>query len=366
MPRLKWKKDRKPSPSSDADMDTEKTTVILFRLPKHMTAEHLFSLLDNDYFAGYNYFYFPMDERTWTNTGSACINFRSHCTAKACKNRFQGFQAWPTGNSLRKCKTAWSDVQGYEANIQIQQKYIDYWQHSNVPDDCKPMVLDKKLCRYVPFYVATVSSELCGSSAGQHSSTTSSGCKEESIAPKVEKVEGVIVGDHVLAKHRFACLCCSKSWPKWGPCWKHMLEETVCWLYIYRERTKDCVTFDASYLQKKCEEQMERVLTVQFQWTGHKAVKSQEKKARCVSLLHVALVLTPWSYNCNPNWPVNVNVTGGRTKCSQSCPLRRQANFCSSDGEVTRRLEVTRSCWIQNHIPAYPSEISKELTDSLC
>ena len=231
MPR---KKNKIASPSSGSDVDTDKTTVMLFRLPYHMTAEHLVSLLDNDYFSGYNYFYFPMDERTGRNTGIACINFRSHCTARAFKKQFQGFRAWPTGNARRKCIAGWSDVQGYEANIQSQQKYIEYWQHSNVPDDYKPMVLDKKLCRYVPFYAVTVSSELCGSSAGQHSSPTSSGYKEP-MAPMSEEVEGVTVGDHVLAKHRFACLCCSKSWPKWGPCWKHMMEETECSLYIHRE-----------------------------------------------------------------------------------------------------------------------------------
>ena len=248
MPR---KKNKEPSPSSDSDMDTEKTIVVLLRLPKHMTSEHIFSLLDHDYFSGYNYFYFQMDERTLTNTGIACINFRSHCNAKACKKRFQGFQAWPTGKSRRKCTTEWSTLQGYEANIQSQQKYIDYWQHSNVPDDCKPIVLDKKLWRFVPFYAVTVSSDLCGSSAGQHSSATSSGYKEEYMAPTSEEVEGVFVGDHVLGKRRFACLCCSKSWPKWGPCWKHMLEETVCSLYIYREHIKDRMIFDTSYFQKK-------------------------------------------------------------------------------------------------------------------
>ena len=288
MPR---KKNKIPSPSSGSDVDTDLTTVMLFRLPYHMTAEHLVSLLDNDYFSGYNYFYFPMDERTGRNTGIACINFRSHCTARAFKKQFQGFRAWPTGNARRKCIAAWSDVQGYEANIQSQQKYIEYWQHSNVPDDYKPMVLDKKLCRYVPFYAVTVSSELCGSSAGQHSSPTSSGYKEP-MAPMSEEVEGVTVGDHVLAKHRFACLCCSKSWPKWGPCWKHMMEETECSLYIHREHTKDCVTFDASRWN---ESQLSN-----FSEPGTK-LRNHRKKSKPLSLLHVALVLAPWSYNSNPN-----------------------------------------------------------------
>ena len=107
MPR---KKNKIPSPSCGSDVDTDLTTVILFRLPYHMTAEHLVSLLDNDYFSGYNYFYFPMDERTGRNTGIACINFRSHCTARAFKKQFQGFRAWPTGNARRKCIAAWSDV----------------------------------------------------------------------------------------------------------------------------------------------------------------------------------------------------------------------------------------------------------------
>ena len=76
------------------------------------------------------------------NTGLAYINFREHSKAVECQRHFSGFSAWPGGHfSERSCRAQWSSIQGYEANIQKQQKLTD-WVNSNIPEDCKPMVFD--------------------------------------------------------------------------------------------------------------------------------------------------------------------------------------------------------------------------------
>jgi len=120
----------------------EETTVVLTGLPKTLNAEILLSLLDQEYLGCYDYFYLPMDMDKFENTGLAYINFREHSKAVECQRHFSGFSAWPGGHfSERSCRAQWSSIQGYEANIQKQQKLTD-WVNSNIPEDCKPMVFD--------------------------------------------------------------------------------------------------------------------------------------------------------------------------------------------------------------------------------
>ena len=128
---------------NDRTQETEQTTVVLTGLPKTLNAEVLLSLLDKEYLGCYDYFYLPMDEDKFTNTGIAYINFRDHDKAVECQRYFAGFSAWPGGHfSDRTCRAQWSSIQGYEANIQRQQKLKD-WVNSNLPEDCKPMVFDE-------------------------------------------------------------------------------------------------------------------------------------------------------------------------------------------------------------------------------
>ena len=123
--------------------DGDETTVVLTGVPKTLNAEILLALLDEEYLGCYDYFYLPMDMDKFENTGLAYINFRDHDKAVECQRHFAGYSAWPGGHfSERTCRAQWSSIQGYEANIQKQQKLND-WVNSNIPEDCKPMVFDE-------------------------------------------------------------------------------------------------------------------------------------------------------------------------------------------------------------------------------
>lgn len=119
------------------------TTVVLTGVPKSLNAEILLGLLDEHFNRCYNYFYLPMDLDRFESTGLAYINFTSHESAVECQRFFTGFTAWPGNHrSERTCKAQWSSIQGYEANVEKQQKLQD-WVSCNVPEDCKPMVFDE-------------------------------------------------------------------------------------------------------------------------------------------------------------------------------------------------------------------------------
>lgn len=123
--------------------DGYKTTVVLTGVPRTLNAELLLSLLDQDYFGWYDFFYLPMDMGNFQNIGIVYINFRNNAKALKCRHQFSGSTAWPGGHfSERKCKADWFSIQGYEANIQELQSQSD-WVNSNIPEDCKPMVFDE-------------------------------------------------------------------------------------------------------------------------------------------------------------------------------------------------------------------------------
>ena len=119
MSRGSWKGGGIPGWHSDGD----ETTVVLTGVPKTLNAEILLALLDEEYLGCYDYFYLPMDMDKFENTGLAYINFRDHDRAVECQRHFAGYSAWPGGHfSERTCRAQWSSIQGYEANIQKQQK----------------------------------------------------------------------------------------------------------------------------------------------------------------------------------------------------------------------------------------------------
>ena len=117
------------------------TTVVLTRLPKTLTAEILLGLLDELFPCAYDYFYLPMDMGKFENRGLAYINFRSHEKAVECQNHFEGTEDWKGHTSERPCKSDWSSIQGYAANIQRQQRSA--WLTNAIPEGCKPMAFDE-------------------------------------------------------------------------------------------------------------------------------------------------------------------------------------------------------------------------------
>ncbi|CAE7237144.1 ML3 [Symbiodinium natans] len=117
------------------------TTVVLTRLPKTLNAEVLLALLDEHFPCAYDYFYLPMDMDKFENRGIAYINFRKHETAVQCQNHFDGTDDWKGHTSERPCKSEWSSIQGYAANIEWQQRSA--WLTSAIPEGCKPMAFDE-------------------------------------------------------------------------------------------------------------------------------------------------------------------------------------------------------------------------------
>ena len=272
----------------DYSRETEKTTVVLTGLPKSLNAEILLYLLDREYFGCYDYFYLPMDEHNFTNTGIAYINFRRHDKAVECQRYFTGFTGWPKGFvSDRSCRADWSSIQGYEANIQRQQKLKD-WKNSNIPEDCKPMVFDEHGLR-LPFdirqkgwssvfgeqwedewYGSSGNGRYSGSGYGESKEWATSHSKgfpeapvtsvENPISASLQEVEGPgyeekdigvlnpklselfdqvnSVGQisevksgspkALLAVTRYACPSCSSCFVKWSACWQHILSSPKC------------------------------------------------------------------------------------------------------------------------------------------
>ena len=119
------------------------TTVVLTGLPKTLKAEVLLALLDEHFPRAYDYFYLPMDmdKDKFENRGLAYINFRNHETAVQCQGHFDGSDDWKGHTSERPCKSEWSSIQGYAANIERQRRSA--WITSTIPEGCKPMAFDE-------------------------------------------------------------------------------------------------------------------------------------------------------------------------------------------------------------------------------
>ena len=127
--------------------DSEKTTIMFGNLPKNkaFTAGHLLKLLEGKGFdAGkkIDFFYMPVDFRTYRNEGFAFVNFRDREDALKCAQLFDRFRDWPVSGQEKSCWTVDAFVQGKNANI-------SRWKKSSVPDmriqdNFKPMFFDEE------------------------------------------------------------------------------------------------------------------------------------------------------------------------------------------------------------------------------
>jgi len=139
-----WKVRHTTSKAAWNSEEGGETTVVLTRLPKTLNAEILLDLLDELFPCAYDYFYLPMDMDKFENQGLAYINFRDHETAVQCQNHFEAREDWGKGHVCeRPCKSEWSSIQGYAANIERQQRSAAAWVTMDIPEDCKPMAFDE-------------------------------------------------------------------------------------------------------------------------------------------------------------------------------------------------------------------------------
>ena len=295
--RVRWKDGRAAGAWDDSTREAEETTVVLTGLPKTLTARIILDFLDQYYLGCYDYFYLPIGEGTLTNAGIAYINFRHHDKAVECKQWFAGFNGWPNGHfSERRCQTDWSCIQGYEANIQMQQKQKRDWKNLNIPEDFKPMVFDQYGCS-LSFDAASEFSDLgekqwygrsgdgqcignrssCMESRGwdafdskgcpeEHAALNSEnveatmdddldskGCPEEHAALNSENVEATMDDDlniqevasagygkkypqliESLGNPQYACIGCGEYFHKWLACQHHIMSNPRCGYDIFK------------------------------------------------------------------------------------------------------------------------------------
>jgi hypothetical protein len=120
-------------------MDTRRTTVMLWNLPEDFSRDHLISMLEEEgYGSVYDFVYVPMNFRTGTFFGYACVNFTSYDAALHAFEHFQNFCRWgqPTD---KVCAVTWCERhQGLAAHVDRYRN--SPLMHESIPDQYKPAV----------------------------------------------------------------------------------------------------------------------------------------------------------------------------------------------------------------------------------
>jgi hypothetical protein len=130
--------EKQPQPKATCD-PSERTTLVLRKLPKNVTRTSLLEMLDTAGLKGlYDFVYLPMDFKKGKVFGYAIINFITNHTAEQASFHFEG-----AGVNID-----WSDShQGFEELI---QRYRDSpIMHPSMPEVSKPLIFSKGLV--VPF-----------------------------------------------------------------------------------------------------------------------------------------------------------------------------------------------------------------------
>jgi hypothetical protein len=126
----------------------ECTTLMLRNIPNDYTRELFLDLLDSNGLAGtYNFVYLPIDFKRMSSLGYGFVNFVSHAEAEFARVRLEGFNDWSVP-SQKVCKVCWGEpLQGLEAHIERYRS--SPVMHREVPDECRPIVLQNGV--RVPF-----------------------------------------------------------------------------------------------------------------------------------------------------------------------------------------------------------------------
>lgn len=119
---------------------SELTTLMMRNIPNDYTRTMLLDLLDSMGLAGnYDFVYLPMDFGKMAGLGYAFVNFVSHAVADAARHTLHGFNQWKI-QSQKVCAVCWGQpLQGFEAHIERYRS--SPVMHRDVPDDCKPIIL---------------------------------------------------------------------------------------------------------------------------------------------------------------------------------------------------------------------------------
>lgn len=123
-------------------LDGPRTTVMLRNLPDGFTREMLLSLLDSEGFEGcYDFAYLPVDFGTLRSLRHAFVNLLSPEDAERLRQHLDGFKHWkPPCDSV--LSVAWNDKQ-QGLNVLVERYRNSPVMHEAVPDECKPLILEK-------------------------------------------------------------------------------------------------------------------------------------------------------------------------------------------------------------------------------
>lgn len=138
---------RHSSPATAGDSasgSSSPTTLVLRNLPSGCSRAELLELLDSHGFNGkYDFIYYPVDFSRLSHLGYAFVNMVAHEDAKALREHFQGYSAWPQPlqPGQQMCEVAWAEpLQGYAAHVRRYRN--SPVMHDSVPDEYKPMIFD--------------------------------------------------------------------------------------------------------------------------------------------------------------------------------------------------------------------------------
>lgn len=122
--------------------DGPRTTVMLRNLPVSFSRDMLLSVLDREGFsARYDFVYLPIDFGSRSGFGYAFINLVDPDAAADFRVHFQGFTNWGIESS-KVADITWSSThQGLEEHVSRYRN--SPVMHETMPDECKPIVLDK-------------------------------------------------------------------------------------------------------------------------------------------------------------------------------------------------------------------------------
>jgi len=127
------------SSSSNEEVKSEPTTVMLRNLPNRYTRKMFLRMLDIHGFSReYDFVYLPIDFKHRVNLGYAFVNMATHESAVRLKATLNGFRAWAF-DSQKICEAVWaSPHQGLAPNI---ERYRDSpVMHESVSDEFKPLL----------------------------------------------------------------------------------------------------------------------------------------------------------------------------------------------------------------------------------
>jgi len=136
----------------EVEVNDQMTTVIIRNVPQNYTRAMLLELLDREGFSGlYDFVYLPVKFGSSSAFGYALVNLIDHEDAQRFQAHFQSFSSWGV-ECTNVANVSWSKAhQGLTEHVERYRN--SPMMHESMPDECKPIILEKGL--RVPFPAPT-------------------------------------------------------------------------------------------------------------------------------------------------------------------------------------------------------------------